>query len=265
MSVDALAQLLRESIEYNLANLHTSFPGTVVEYNPDTRRARIQPYLKRKMPGGKFMDFPILNDVPIRYFGTKKYTVHLPLEPGDEVDVKVCERATDAWRDSGGAGVEDADPRRFSLMDCYATPGLQPKEFICIKEQGLVIKHRTNWDGEFIWHIIGDDDKIELKYKDKCKALMEDDKIELTTEHNIALMTEKLIKMFNGKSLFKMDDGVTTLETGKYSVIVDEEMNVRSGSLNESVRDGIKRRAGGDISTDAGGTNRSTGATVPHN
>jgi hypothetical protein len=195
MSSDSLTQLFHEAFEYNMANVHTSFPGSVIRYNAETRRADIQPYLKRKMPNGEFLNFPVLNDVPIRYFGNKKYTVHLPLEPLDEVDVTVCERATDVWRDNGGTGVEDTDPRRFSLMDCYATPGLQPKEFIGVPEKGLVIKHHTNWNGDFISHVIMDDDKIEMKYKEKAEILIEDDKILCTTEENKVLMTKKHINV----------------------------------------------------------------------
>jgi hypothetical protein len=62
---DELNRLLRESFEYNMSNVHTAFPGTVEKYDPKTRRADIQPYLKRKMPDGQFMNFPIVPDVPI--------------------------------------------------------------------------------------------------------------------------------------------------------------------------------------------------------
>jgi hypothetical protein len=141
----------------------------VVNYDPDTRRADIQPSLKRRLPNGEFVDFPILPDVPIQFPGSSEYTIHFPLKQGDEVDVKICERSTDVWRDSGDKGIEDTDPRKFNLQDSYAVPGLQPVHFIPTKEKGLAIIHHTKWDGDFISSIAMDDDKIEALYKDKTK------------------------------------------------------------------------------------------------
>jgi len=197
---DDLRRLLKEYFDYSMTNVHTCFPGSVVSYDAKTRRAEIQPYLKRKMPDGSFMNFPVIPDVPVLYFGTKKYTMHLPLEKDDEVLMVVCERCTDVWRDNGAANNEDSDPRRYSLMDSFAIPGLQPKEFIDVSEAGIVIKHWTAWDGDFIWHIIGDDDKIVAKYKEKCQIEMTDDKIFANTEHCSMEMTEKVITATNSVS-----------------------------------------------------------------
>jgi hypothetical protein len=190
---DEIKRALKESFEYEMTNVHTCFPGSIVSYDPDTRRAEIQPFLKRKVPGGKYLNFPIITDVPVRFSGTKKFTVHITLEKGDEVMVLVCERATDVWRDKGAVDIEDPDPRRYSLMDCFAVPGLQPKEFIAVKEKGLVIKHHTNWNGDFISHVIMDDDKIEARYKKKAEVLMKDDFIQAITEEQKVLMTGKNI------------------------------------------------------------------------
>ena len=204
MSSDSLTQFLRESWEYNMANIHTCFPGSVVSYDPKTRRADIQPFLKRKMPDGEYLNFPIIPEVPVLFFGTKKYTMHIPLEKYDEVLIAVCERATDVWRENGAVDNEDPDPRRFSLMDCFAIPGLQPQEFIEIEEKGLVVKHRTDWDGDFISHVIMDDDKIEAKYKEKCQSTMTDDNIYANTEHCSMEMTKKDIMLDNSISTLRL-------------------------------------------------------------
>jgi len=163
--MDELTKLLNETIEYHLADLHTVMPGVVEKYNAKTRRADIQPSLKRKMPGGKFMDFPIIPDVPIRYSGSKEFTIHFPLKKGDEVALFFTERATDKWKSSGGKGIEESDPRRFDLQDCFAVPGLQAIDFIVVEEEGLNIVHKTDFNGEFICSITLDDNKIECKTK----------------------------------------------------------------------------------------------------
>jgi hypothetical protein len=201
---DEIKRALKETFEYSMTNVHTCFPGSVVSYNAETRRAEIQPYLKRKMPNGEFLNFPIIPDVPVLFLGTKKYTIHIPLEKDDEVLMIVCERATDVWRDNGAVDNEDPDPRRFSLMDSFAIPGLQPKQFIGIKEKGLVIKHCTNWNGDFISHVIIDDNQIQAKYKEKCKITMTDDKILANTEQCSAEMTKDVITFNNNKSTLKL-------------------------------------------------------------
>ncbi len=71
-----LTDLLKEYLDYYFANLHFSFPGVVKEYNASTRRASIQPSLKRRAGNGQYIEFPILSDVPVRYPGTKEYTIH---------------------------------------------------------------------------------------------------------------------------------------------------------------------------------------------
>jgi hypothetical protein len=186
-----LTDFIREFLDYYFAQVHTSFPGVVVEYDASKRRATIQPSLKRRAGNKEYIAFPLLIDVPVQFPGTKKYTIHFPLEEGDEVSVFFSERALEAWKETGQDGIEDPDPRRFDLCDAYCTPGLQPQEFLDVPEKGLIIKHKTKWDGDFISHVHMDDDHIELKYKEKSKVLMEDDKIECTTEGNKVLMTGK--------------------------------------------------------------------------
>ncbi|MDR2952569.1 MAG: hypothetical protein LBU82_04920 [Treponema sp.] len=201
---DELNQLLRESFEYMMSNVHTSFPGVIVKYDAKKRRADIQPSMKRKMPDGKFMEFPVIPDVPVQFPGTKRFTIHIPLEKGDEVSVIVIERSTDIWRDQGGSGIEDADPRRFNLQDCYAVPGLQSLEFILADEPGLQILHKDKFNGKFISQILMTDDKIETKYKEKAKITLEDDHITAKTEKCTADMTKDVITVKNSKSTLKL-------------------------------------------------------------
>jgi hypothetical protein len=179
---DALSQLLQEDFEYKMTRIYTAMPGVVVKYDYKTRRADIQPSIKSRLPDGSYTRLPIIPDVPVWYLGTKKYTIHIPLEKDDEALLIFSQRGTDNWRDKGGSDIEESDPRRFNLQDCFALPGLQPMAFITGAEQGLSIIHQTDWNGDFISSAVFDDDKIDLKYKRKCRALLEDDKITLNTE-----------------------------------------------------------------------------------
>jgi len=171
---DELNRLLRESFEYNMSGVHTAFPGTVESYDAGKRRADIRPYMKRKLPDGRFMDFPIITDVPVIFPGTKNFGMHFPLEKGDEALVIVCERSTDLWKDSGGTGIEDDDPRRFNLMDGFAIPGLQPKE-----------RHQTPDTG------------ASIVYKEKNRILIDDDIITIENGEGRIIIDKDVIEMGN--------------------------------------------------------------------
>jgi len=244
-----LTNLIREFCDYYFTRVHTSIPGVVLEYNANTRRAVLQPSLNRRAGNKEFVPLPILVDVPVQFPGTKKYSIHFPLEKDDEVSIFFSERSIEEWKAAGQDGIEDADPRRFSLSDAYCIPGLQPQEFVDTPKDGLIIKHKTAWNGNFISHIYMNDNKIEIKYKKKCKVTMTDDKIEHETEHNYFFMTKKQIKAINSISIFEMDKDVVKISTGKFIVEATESADVK---------------AGGNITTIAGGINLSVGASVLH-
>jgi len=216
--MDDLKQLLRESFEYSMTDVHTCFPGVVEKYDAKTRRADIQPSLKRRLPDGSFADFPIIPDIPVQFLGTKKFTIHISLEKGDEVSVHVIERSTDIWRDNGGSGIEDEDPRRFNLQDCYAVPGLQPQESIPATETGLQIIHKDKPDGELISQVLMTDDKIETVYKKKAKVIMEDDHVTAKTDKCSIEMTADVLTAKNSKTTIKLNGAKASLNNGGKSL-----------------------------------------------
>jgi len=204
---DELKRLLRESFEYSMTDVHTCFPGVVEKYDPKTRRADIQPSLKRRLPDGTFAAFPIIPDIPVQFPGTKKVTFHFPLEKGDEVSVNVIERSTDIWRDNGGSGIEDGDPRRFNLQDCYAVPGLQPVDFITVTEPGINIIYKTDPDGDITGIVTMDDDTVRAKYKEESFVEIKKDLITATNGKITAKLNGAKASLKNAsKNLFKMWD-----------------------------------------------------------
>lgn len=149
-----LYQLLHEFFDYQMADVHIALPAVCTEYDPDTRRGKFQPSVKRKIPddmgGFKYETLPIIADVPVLYFGTKKGGVHIPLEEKDEVLLIICERSLEVWKDNGDKDNEDPDIRRSQLMDAVAIPGFQAIDFPCPEnDEGLAIHD----DRKFHWHI----------------------------------------------------------------------------------------------------------------
>jgi hypothetical protein len=209
-----------------MTGVHTAFPGVVVKYDSATRRADIQPSLKREMPDGSFMEFPILPETPVLFFGTKKYAIHIPLEKGDEVLVVICERSLDKWKETGGKGIEEKDPRRFDLQDCVAIPGLQAVDFIPVNESGLNIVHKTAPDGDLISQVTMDDDKIEMKYKEKAVITMEEDHIKAFTEKCAFDLTGGTAAINNDKLTFKLNSDKFSIKNNSKSLfkILDDTL-----------------------------------------
>jgi hypothetical protein len=229
---DDLSKLLRESFEYNMTNIHTVLPGVIEKYDPKTRRADILPSFKRKLPNGEFAAFPIIPNVPVRHPSTKQYTIHFPLEKGEEVAIHFIERSTNVWRETGGGEIEDADPRRFNLMDCYAEIGLQPVEFIPVEEAGLNIVHKTAHDGDFISSVTLDDGKVQVKYKERASVLIEDDHVKAKTEKCFVDMGGSKLDVQNGLDKITADNGNVTVEAGTKATIKAPSVEITGGQFS---------------------------------
>jgi hypothetical protein len=238
-----LSDFTREFLDYYFTQVHTSFPGVVMEYDAKKRRATVQPSLKRRAGNKKYIAFPLLIDVPVLFPGTKKYTIHFPLEKDDEVAVFFSERALEAWKDVGQDGIEDQDPRRYSISDAYCIPGLQPQEFIDATEggldTGLALIHKDGFNGKVIDSVLMDtekievvrsidgksagtvamkDDSIEVKFKEKADVKMEDDHINLNTEKCSVDMAGDVLITKNSKTTIKLNADKASLNNGGKSL-----------------------------------------------
>ncbi len=194
-----LMKLLNENFEYNTTNLHTAFPGVVKSYDSETRRAEIQPSLKRKLSTGEFIEFPVLVDVPVLYFGTVKGGIHITLEENDEVLVICSERCLDMWKDNGLSGIEDSDRRRFTLSDAICIPGLQATTFPQISDfESLALHHDSN--------IVITNEKSNIS--------IQDDLITINNDKSTITIQGEVITFDNGKNKFELNDTVDLESTG---------------------------------------------------
>ena len=213
-----LTDFMREFLEYYFAQVHTSIPGVVVEYDASKRRATVQPSLKRRAGNKEYIAFPMLIDVPVQYPGTKKYTIHFPLEKNDEVAIYFSERALEAWKEIGQDGIEDPDPRRYNLSDAYCVPGLQAREFIAATEPGLQIIHKAKHDGELISQVLMNDDRVETIYKKKAKLTLEEDHIFGKTEKCTIDLKGDVAELKNSASTLKINGDKFSAKNGSKSL-----------------------------------------------
>ena len=156
-------------------NLHTVFPGIVERYDPETKRARIQPAIRlwltmtetafSKYAGpapdwvrrqGNVVDFtirkpPILN-VPMLQPSTGRYLVHHEILPGDPCLLLASERGIENYKANFGKHADPVLGAFHQMKDCFAIPwGFE--DIAPVSNQGVVIQDS---EGDTYIHLTGD-------------------------------------------------------------------------------------------------------------
>lgn len=125
-----IVDTLQSFLDSRLTDVHTSIPGKIVSYNPDTERASVQPVIKvrRKVNEGIItVEIPPIENVPVMMFHTKYFRLKVPLEKGDGVEIIFSEVGIGNFLNGTGGIVDPDDLSRFSLTDAYCIPGLWGK------------------------------------------------------------------------------------------------------------------------------------------
>jgi len=126
-----LAEVIRQAIEYRLADLHTSLPGRVEKIDTKTQTVDVKPLIKRQYanPDGSEVieSLPVVPRVPLSFPRAGKFYVTWPIKKGDLVELVFSEASRDSYKAGSGKEIEPDDFRRFDLSDAYAVPGAYPE------------------------------------------------------------------------------------------------------------------------------------------
>jgi len=111
-------------LQSRLEEMHTTLPGKIQDYDPQTRLATVVPMVRLCSLHGDIIEIKPIAAVPVVWPGCRRFgLIPAALEPGDGVLLHFAESAIGNWLN--GQGVQDAeDQTRFSLHDCIAVPGL---------------------------------------------------------------------------------------------------------------------------------------------
>lgn len=120
-----LVDVLQAAIDYNLANVHTSFPGKITAFQKGRATVDVLPSVKKLLKNGKTMDMPILKGVPIVYPAGRSGGLTFTLSPGDGVLVVCSERCIDQWKE-GETSAAPLSSRKFDITDAFAIPCVFP-------------------------------------------------------------------------------------------------------------------------------------------
>ena len=106
---EALATGVRFAIRQALKRIHTSMPGVVVSYDAATRRAVVQPALRRILTTGEVRQRAQLVNVPVLVQGGGGYMLHVPLAAGDAVMLGFTQRGMSAFKKTLAESDPDAE------------------------------------------------------------------------------------------------------------------------------------------------------------
>lgn len=146
-------ELQQLRIEQMLGNLRTASPGIVKEVNLGKQTVTVQLAIQGKMVDqtgvAKWVNMPLLTDVPIIWPRAGGFSLTFPVAVGDECLVIFGERCIDSWWQSGGVQ-KPIDDRQHDLSDAFAIfgPTSQPRKLQNV--QANVVELRTDSRSDYI-------------------------------------------------------------------------------------------------------------------
>lgn len=119
-----------DQIKAALLDVHTSLPGIIIDFDPSTRTATVQPAIQRvfveRNGEPKPMNLPPCVDVPVYFPAGGGFEMTFPVAAGDHCLLAFSERCIDNWFASGGVEPPD-DYRQHDLSDAFAFVGFSPQ------------------------------------------------------------------------------------------------------------------------------------------
>lgn len=126
------AEAARVLIDRQMMDLRTAVPAVVVAISGDGTTVDVQPAINmaQTLDGQtRGISMPVLAGVPLAVLGSTSggFFVCVPVRPGDDGLLIVCDRALDNWQYGSGTAMPPLgpSPRHHDLTDAVFIPGLQ--------------------------------------------------------------------------------------------------------------------------------------------
>ena len=178
-STHSPATAIQELIQAKHADIYTAMPGIIISYDPETKRADIQPALNAAYPDTIQRRAPTHN-VPVLFPAGGGFAMQFPLRAGDAVLVVYSMRGTTNFRET--FDVSDPDPHEFVGPNSpIAIAGFGSLE-IAVPEEGAATLQSE--DGER-W--IGITDSGITVESGEDRIALSDSGIEITTEGDLSI------------------------------------------------------------------------------
>lgn len=144
-------ELQQLRIEQMLGNLRTASPGIVKEVNLAKQTVTVQLAIQGKIVDqtgvAKWVNMPLLTDVPIIWPRAGGFSLTFPVAVGDECLVIFGERCIDSWWQSGGVQ-KPIDDRQHDLSDAFAIlgPTSQPRKLADVQANAVELRTENRSD-----------------------------------------------------------------------------------------------------------------------
>jgi hypothetical protein len=138
-----LADLIRTGVRSITDAMHVSMPAVIQKYDPATQLCEVQPTVRLPISDGDPIKLPVISNVPFLFPTGGGFTIVWTPLPGDEVQLLCSSHAIDDWLVTGNSDQVPTSPRRFSITDAVAIPGIRsikrPRESAVTAGTDLVI------------------------------------------------------------------------------------------------------------------------------
>ena len=120
-----MPQAIRFFGDQLLKQVHTALPGIVLSYDSQKSRARVQPATDLLFTDGTTQARAAILDVPVLHQCSRRYLLHVPLEPDDPVWLMFSQRSLANFKRT----LQRSAPLTEDIMseqDAVAIPGFTP-------------------------------------------------------------------------------------------------------------------------------------------
>lgn len=149
-------------------DVNTYDVGTIVSYDPETRRASVQPDPKTRRyddDDDAPVDEPqsILNEVPVEFWGNGRFHAICDVKPGDYCEIHYGKYPLDTFKDTGSSGPVD-ERKPFSINNAVCRVGMfrPAPNGILPPTNGMVIGAVDQSSGDFGIEFDGDLEAVQV-------------------------------------------------------------------------------------------------------
>ncbi len=137
-----LAELIVESFEKMISDVHVCLPAEIIKYDADTMTCSARPLIKHqfeKVDGAS--SYPVINKIPVVFPRTATAMIRLPVTLKDIVILVFADHEISNWINSNGKAVAYIDKRYHNISDCFAYVGGYPvgKKYVAKNPNALEI------------------------------------------------------------------------------------------------------------------------------
>lgn len=234
-----LEDVMAFALQQFIKDLYTALPGLIVVYNPETKRATIQPALNTIFTDGITSSLPILQDVPVIFPAGGGYTLTFPLKNGDPVLILFSKSGIENFKTNYKQGLPSDGV--MSLENAVAIPGFGALNITPASSSGFTAQSEDGANA-----IIIESEKVELKLGEVASVLLEEESIELKLGGATLTLTESALISsvpIEAPSYSGDDGGAATMTAGidmdGQSITNANDVTASGVSLKTHVHSGV--------------------------